>query len=50
MKWNETRRNFKVGHIVLLKDEHSKSMANGICHPNRTRKKWNGVKCNVEVG
>ena len=23
MKWNETRRNVKVGDIVLLKDEHS---------------------------
>ena len=25
MKWNETRRNFKVGDIVLLKDEHSRN-------------------------
>ena len=25
MKWNETRRNFKVCDIVLLKDEHSRN-------------------------
>ena len=25
MKWNETRKNFKVGNIVLLKDEHSQN-------------------------
>ena len=25
MKWNETRRNFKVGDIVLSKDELSRN-------------------------
>ena len=25
MRWNGTRRNFKVGDIVLLKDEHSRN-------------------------
>ena len=25
MKWNKSRGNFKVGDIVLLKDEHSRN-------------------------
>ena len=30
MKWNETRRNFKVGYKVFLKDKLSESMANDV--------------------
>ena len=31
MKWNEARRNFKVGDIVLLKNEHSRNQWPMLC-------------------
>ena len=46
MKWNETRRNFKVGDIVFLKDEHSRNQW-PMAHVVQTEPDKNGMMCSV---